>query len=87
MYTLELASRLADEQGMQSLSKLVCAFKFHTPYAEMSAHSCWAGNGKMTWLIDFEGYALKNAPSLKARLTAQPSAGLDACLLVPTLCS
>ena len=29
----------------------------------------WAGNGKMTWLIDFEGYALKNAPSLKARLT------------------
>ena len=33
----------------------------------------WAGNGKMTWLIDFEGYALKNAPSLKARLTRTQS--------------
>lgn len=33
----------------------------------------WAGNGKMTWLIDFEGYALKNAPSLKARPTTAQS--------------
>ena len=33
----------------------------------------WAGNGKMTWLIDFEGYALKNAPSMKARRTSSPT--------------
>ena len=34
----------------------------------------------MTWLIDFEGYALKNAPSLKARLTRAQSEAGDACL-------
>lgn len=36
-----------------------------------------AGKGLMTWLIDFDGYTLKNAPSLKVCWTAAPrTAGL-----------
>jgi hypothetical protein len=32
---------------------------------------CWcrfAGVGKMTWLIDFEGYSMRNAPAVRTSL-------------------
>ena len=32
-----------------------------------------AGKGLMTWLIDFDGYTLKNAPSLKVCVSAVPA--------------
>ena len=67
VYTLELASGLADREGAHGSRSAQSA---GAPESEFDLHSTikqlrGAGNGRTTWVIDFEGYSLRNAPSLK----------------------